>query len=121
MIRTGLLAGAALAVLALALPSAAMSHPKLKGDVGPGFTIHLKDSSGKTVKTLGPGMYTIAVVDRSPIHNFVLKGPGLNKEITGVGFSGTKTVTVTLKKGTYEYVCTPHASIPSMKGFFKVR
>jgi plastocyanin len=37
---------------------------------------------------------------------------------TGVGSKGTSTWTVTLKKGTYKYVCDPHAAI--MKGSFKV-
>ena len=30
--------------------------------------------------------------------------------ITSVSFVGTKTVTLTLKKGKYTYVCDPHAS-----------
>ena len=34
--------------------------------------------------------------------------------MTTVPFVGTKKVTVTLKKGTYTFVCDPHAS--SMKG-----
>jgi plastocyanin len=114
---------AALAALALAAQTQAMSVPKLKGDVGPGFTIHLKDAKGKTVKTLKPGKYTITVVDKATDHDFKLEGPGLGKgrQITTVTFKGTKTVTVTLKKGTYTYVCTPHRSIPSMKGTFKVK
>jgi plastocyanin len=58
------------------------------------------------------------VTDKSPIHNFHVSGPGLNKEITSVSFTGTKTVTVTLKKGKYTFVCDPHAS--SMKGSFTV-
>ena len=41
----------------------------------------------------------------------------MNKE-TSVGPQGTLTWTVTLKKGTYKYICDPHASI--MKGTFKV-
>jgi plastocyanin len=115
--RIALLAGTALTALALVGTSAAMSHPKLTGDVGPGFTIHLK-KAGKTVTSLTKGTYTITVTDKSAIHNFHLTGPGVNKEITGVGFQGTKTVTLTFKKGTYKYVCDPHASL--MKGSFKV-
>ena len=38
---------------------------------------------------------------------------------TSVGGKGTKTFTVTLKKGTYTYVCDPHKSF--MKGSFKIR
>jgi plastocyanin len=37
---------------------------------------------------------------------------------TSVPATGSKTFTVTLKKGTYRFVCDPHAS--SMKGSFKV-
>ena len=34
------------------------------------------------MKTLKRGKYTITVQDKSAIHNFRLKGPGLNKQIT---------------------------------------
>jgi plastocyanin len=36
--------------------------------------------------------------------------------LTGVGFTGTKSFVLTLKKGTYRFVCDPHASI--MHGSF---
>jgi hypothetical protein len=88
----------------------------LVGTDGPGFTITLT-KAGKKVRTLKPGRYAIAIRDKSNIHNFHLTGPGLNKT-TSVGYVGTKTWTVTLKKGTYKYVCDPHASV--MKGSFKV-
>jgi plastocyanin len=117
MTRISLLATGLVAALALAGPTGAMAPTKLKGTVGPGFTITLKKGTAK-VRTVKAGRYTITVQDRSNIHNFRLKGGGLNKEITKVGFVGTKTVTVTLKKGkTYTYVCDPHAS--SMKGTFR--
>ncbi len=122
MIRISLIAGAALAALALAAQSGAKSFPKLAGDVGPGFTIHLTQN-GKTVKSLKPGTYSLTVDDRSDIHNFVVKGPGLKsgaREITGVGFKGKKTTLINFVKGTYTYVCTPHQQIPSMHGSFKV-
>ena len=86
------------------------------GTVGPGFTITLKQG-GKKVSTLKAGSYKIVVADKSNIHDFHLTGPGVNKA-TSVGGTGTKTWTVTLKKGTYKFVCDPHASI--MKGSFKV-
>ena len=38
---------------------------------------------------------------------------------TSVGGTGTKTFTVTLKKGTYKFVCDPHKSV--MKGSFTIR
>lgn len=45
-------------------------------------------------------------------------GPGVNRTITGVSFTGRKTVTVTLKKGIYTYGCDVHRT--SMHGSFKV-
>ena len=58
------------------------------------------------MRTLKPGKYTITVADKSNIHNFRLKGPGLNRQITSVSFVGTKTVTVTLKRGKYTTCAT---------------
>ena len=88
----------------------------LTGEVGPGFTIELKLGS-KDLKTLKAGTYTIKVQDKASIHDFHLKGPGLNKSTT-VPFVGTQTWKVTLKPGTYTYQC-PDASA-GMKGTFKV-
>jgi plastocyanin len=108
----------AAAIAALALTASAGAAPaKLVGTVGPGFTITLK-SLGKPIKTVKAGAYSITVSDKSNIHNFHLRGPGVNKQITGVGFVGTKTLVVTLKKGTYTFVCDPHFT--TMKGSFKV-
>jgi plastocyanin len=115
-IRTLVVVATGVATLALSVTAGAAT-PKLTGTVGPGFTITLKQGT-KAVKTLKAGTYSIKVSDKSNIHNFHLTGPGLNKQITSVSFQGTKTVTVKLKKGTYKYVCDPHAS--TMKGSFKV-
>ena len=93
------------------------SPPQLAGTVGPGFTISLK-SAGKKVATLKHGKYTFKVGDKSTIHNFTLNGPGQkNTTITATGFVGTKTATLTLKKGGYRFYCTVH---PSITGTFKV-
>jgi plastocyanin len=121
MKRISLLAAGLVGALALAAPAApvgAMSPTKLKGTVGPGFTITLKKGTA-TVRTLKPGKYAITVADKSNIHNYRLKGPGVNKQITSVSFVGTKTATVTLKRGKYTIVCDPHAS--NMKKTFTVR
>jgi len=123
-IALAIVAAFALIVLALAataLASSQATHPKLLGVVGKNdaFKISLS-SKGKSVKTLKAGTYSITVTDKSSIHNFHLRGPGgVNKEITQVGFVGTKTVILRLAKGTYKYVCDPHASF--MKGSFKVK
>ena len=115
-IRLTLAVASALA-LVVAAPSGAATT-KLVATVGPGFTITLT-KGGKKVTTLKPGTYAITVNDKSTFHNFHLKGPGVNKS-TGVAFKGTlkKPWTVTLRKGTYRYVCDPHAL--QMKGGFRV-
>jgi plastocyanin len=113
-IRFALLAAVIAALVAVASASAA--PVKLSGVVGPGFTISLKKGS-KKVTTLKAGKYTITIADKSNLHNFHLSGPGVNKK-TSVGATGITKWTVTLKKGTYKFVCDPHAAI--MKGSFKV-
>ena len=121
MSRTISLTAAALAAsLALAAPALAghTAATPLAGSVGPGFTIKLT-KAGKAVKTLPHGSYKITVKDQAAIHDFDLFGPGVKKVITSVPFVGTKSVTVTLKKGTYTFQCDPHAR-SGMKGTFKV-
>ncbi len=106
----------AVLVAALAVPSALAATPTLTGTVGPGFTITLKKGSTKVSK-LKAGKYIFKISDKSSIHDFHLKGPGVNKS-TSVGKTGTSTWTLTLKKGKYTFVCDPHASI--MHGSFTV-
>ena len=114
-IRAIVLTGAV--VLGTAASASAAAPGKLTGTVGPGFTIGLT-AGGKAVKSLKAGTYRLAVADKSSIHDFHLSGPGVDKVVTTVAFKGTKTVTLTLKKGTYTYVCDPHATM--MHGSFKV-
>src|SRR6266540_3148022 len=116
MSRISLFIAGLVAMLALAAPSAGMSPTKLVGTTGPGFTITLK-KAGVKVRTLKHGKYTITVNDKSTIHDFRLKGPGLNKLITGLAFKGSKTVTV--KVGKYTYLCDPHVA-QGMKHSFRV-
>jgi plastocyanin len=92
--------------------------PTLKGTVGPSFTITLKKGT-KKVASLKHGKYKFKISDKATSHNFHLSGPGVNKDLTSIGFVGTKTVTLKLKKGTYHYFCVPHRSL--MHGSFKVK
>jgi plastocyanin len=115
MNRMLVLLAATAAGLSLVATSAA-APVKLTGTVGPGFTITLKKGTSKVTK-LKRGKYTFVIRDKSGIHNFHLKGP-ISKRFTSVSFTGTKTVTLTLKPGKYTYVCDPHAS--SMRGSFRV-
>jgi plastocyanin len=116
-ITLGLLA---MALLVFVIAPAQAATPKVVGTVGPGFTIKLT-SGGKKATKLKAGKYTFVVADKASIHNFVLEqvsGGKFEKQLTTVPFTGTKTVTVTLKKGKWKYYCAPHES--SMFGFFTV-
>ena len=113
------LAAALLGTLALLAPgSSEAAPPKLIGTVGPGFTISLKTAAGKTVTTLERGTYTITVNDRSRSHDFRLRGPGVNRVFSSVAAMGSRTATVRLAAGRYQFVCQPHAS--AMHGGFRV-
>jgi plastocyanin len=100
---------AALLAIPFAASALAAATP-LTGTVGPGFTISMK-------KPTKAGSFKLTVNDRSSIHNFHITGPGVNKK-TSVGATGKTTWTLTFRKGTYRFVCDPHAS--SMKGSFKL-
>ena len=99
--------------------SASQATPKLNGTVGPGFTISLK-MNGKAVKTLKAGTYSFVIADKSSIHNFVVEKSrgGFEKALTTVPLVGTKTVTVKLTKGKWEFYCKPHEA--TMHGDFTV-
>ena len=114
-------AAGVLALLSIVVATASAfgaSMPKLNGTDGPGFTISLK-SGAKNVKVLKKGKYVLTVNDKSSIHNFVIEGPGVEKDVTTVGGTGNKTVTLKLRPGKYKFYCRPHES--SMFGFFTVK
>ena len=116
--RSWLLALVVAAALVGADGGSAAAGKKVNGTVGPGFTIELT-SNGKNVAKLKAGVpYRFVISDRASIHDFHLSGPGLNRVLAGVGFTGTKSFVLKLKKGTYRFVCDPHA--PIMHGSFKV-
>ena len=118
---TGKYAAIAVACIAAALAvtnaafSSSSSTPTLKGVVGPGYTISLK-KGGKKVKTLRAGTYKIVVADKSSFHNFTLERekpskPRLEKHITSVTGTGTRTVTWTLKPGNWRAYCSIHEDL----------
>jgi plastocyanin len=123
MFRTTLfaLAAAAVAVAMVASAEARSSSTRLIGTVGPGYTITLKKGTAK-VKTLKAGKYTFVITDKASIHDFTIErekgGPKIEKTLTGTSFQGKKTVTVTLKKGSWKFYCSSHE--PEIFGFFKV-
>ena len=107
--------------------SAGAATPVFKGTVGPSFTISMAKKPTK------PGKITLTISDKASSHNFHLRGPGgkdvaafdvkakknVKSVATSVGSTGTRSFTLTLKKGSYTFVCDPHAS--SMKGSFTVK
>lgn len=113
-------AAAALA-LPLSAPAGTNAPPiKLAGTTKDPMVITLK-KAGQKVTRLKRGAYAITVSDRSKFHDFWIVGPGLKaKQLTTLGFVGTKTVVVTLSRvGRYEFYCKPHRSM-GMRGFFRV-
>src|SRR5215467_2265176 len=64
---------------------------------------------GSSVK---PGTYTFVVTNKGPSsHNLTINGPGVAGKATPTSGPGTQTLTVTLKKGTYDLFC----SVPGHK------
>jgi plastocyanin len=118
--RSLLLAAVAAAAPALAATGGGMaaSAKTVNGTVGPGFTIRLT-MQGKKVTNLKAGTaYRFVISDRSDIHDFHLSGPGLNRVLSSVEDTGTKSFGFRLKKGSYRFVCDPHSGI--MHGSFRV-
>lgn len=122
---------AALGVAAFALPATAAT-PTYSGSVGPGFTISLAKKPTK------PGLAKFTISDKATIHNWHLyfgsgsklakvfqvdkRGKALAKKqeaTTTVPATGTVSFYVTLKKGTYTFLCDPHKS--SMVGTFTIK
>ena len=111
--RTKVAILATVAVVALSVAAVAVAAtPTYKGTVGPGFTIVMAKKPTKA------GKIKLVISDKASDHNFRLKGPGVNVA-TSVSAKGTKTFTVTLKKGKYTFLCDPHAS--SMRGSFTIK
>jgi plastocyanin len=107
--RKIVIAAALVSGLAAALPAIAAT-PVYKGTVGPGFVISMATKPTKA------GAIKLVVTDKSDVHNFHLTGPGVNVK-TSVPKLGVSAFSITLKPGTYKFICDPH---PFMKGSFTV-
>ena len=115
-----LLLGAVATAAALAVTGSGMAAPAktVSGTVGPGFTIGLTMQGKKVTKLKAGTAYRFVISDRSDIHDFHLSGPGLDRVLSSVEDTGTKSFVFRLKKGTYRFVCDPHSTI--MHGSFRV-
>jgi plastocyanin len=106
-------------LLALVVPSAVAQadNPRLAAVVGTNeaFVISLRDGGGNAVTTLEPGTYDVSVSDRSEMHNFHLRGPGVDQS-TPVGEKQDVTWPVTIGTGRYTFMCDSHSS--QMRGYF---
>jgi plastocyanin len=107
--RAWLLGVAAAAALAATTPTSAAPAQAITGTVGPGFTIALTRAGHRVTKLKAHTPYRFVIRDRATIHDFHLRGPGIDRVLTSVAFEGTKGYTLTLKKGTYRFFCDPHA------------
>lgn len=108
-------------LLVVAVATAALDRDsfQLKGEVYPNslFKIEMENKAGKKLKSVKAGTYRIKVEDKATIHNFRLKGPGFNKATSVRGKTEAIWV-VKLRKGTYTFLCNPHAT--TMRGKFRV-
>jgi plastocyanin len=108
--------GATLTTVASVGAATAKDSFDLKGQVYSTFKIELKNSVNRKVTTVRAGTHRIKIEDKTRIHNFHLRGPGVNRWTSVVGT--TETIwTVKLKPGRYTFFCDPH---PSMRGSFRV-
>ena len=104
----------------------------------PGFTIALTED-GQPVTSLRPGTYWLTVTDNCKNHNFELRScPGsdspcdpssggveqeitpLNDPNTANGATGTVTVKIHLKHGTYRLLCDAPAPLGTHETFFNM-
>jgi plastocyanin len=113
---TRVFALAALSAAVLASAGAAAGQT-LTGNVGPGFTISLTDSSGAPVTSLEPNDYTFQIHDQATVHSFHLVGPGVD-QATQIETTSDPVWNLVLAEGTYTFYCDAHPT--TMRGTFTV-
>jgi len=100
-------------------PPPTSTPKKLVLTSGPAYSITLKTTAGKAVRSLKLGTYTVVVRDRSSVHDAHIIAPGFDRRTT-VPFAGTKTWKMTLARtGKLRFLCDPHAS-QGMRGSAKI-
>jgi plastocyanin len=115
----GVVLAVAAVVAAMGTPATAKDRFQLKGEVYPNsqFKIEMENAAGRKLRTIKAGTYRIKIEDKATIHNFHLRGPGVNKK-TSVPRRTETIWTVRLRRGKYTFLCDPHAS--TMRGSFRV-
>lgn len=100
-------------------PPPTSTPKKLVLTSGPAYSITLKTTAGKAVRSLRLGTYTVVVRDRSSFHDAHIIAPGFDRR-TAVPFVGTKTWKMKLARtGKLRFLCDPHAS-QGMRGSAKI-
>ena len=114
MARTALIAVTVSTLLVLVVPERGRGEgPLLRATVDTGV-LRLVDGTGAPVERLAAGGYTIAVDDRSSVHNVHLEGPGVSRE-SGLSFVGSTTWDVTLSDGVHTVVSDPQADTLALR------
>ena len=85
-----IVAAALLAVAAVASAAPAKDNFQLKGEVYPNalYKIEMENKAGRKLRTVKAGTYRIKIEDKATIHNFRLRGPGVNKATSVPGKDG---------------------------------
>jgi hypothetical protein len=96
-------------------PPSPVGSPRLVAKLGAG-SISLTTGSGKKVRQIVEGRYTLVIRDTSATDNVHLTGPRVNRK-TGIAARGTFTWKVKLVPGTYRLRSDAH---PKRKTSFKV-
>ena len=104
-IATAMVCAAALSVAPVSADDGSQRAPKIKGTVGPGYSLSFRETS------VPAGKYRVVIQDRSTIHNFHLKGPGDINIKTQVEETGRTVWRLDLLPGTYHAQCDPHSSM----------
>ncbi len=119
LLVTTIVSTALMVVVAGAAAAPAKENYQLKGEVYPNalYKIEMENKAGKDLRVVKAGTYRIKIEDKATIHNFRLRGPGVNRATSVAGKAET-IWTVRLRKGTYRFLCDPHAA--SMRGSFRV-
>lgn len=99
------------------LPPPVPAVKKLTLTVGPGASIVLSNPAGKRVTAVKAGAYSIAVRDRSKVHNAHLVGKGVNRK-SGLAATGTLTWKVKLSAGLLRFFSD--RSPKTVKGSIKI-
>jgi hypothetical protein len=112
--HTPVVPAAALAATGSDSPAAAKT---VNGTVGPGFTIGTTMQGKKVTKLKAGTAYRVVIRPRGH-SRLPPKRARLNRVLTSVEFTGTKSFVLRLKKRSYRFVWDPHSGI--MHSSFKV-